>query len=86
MKEVSLLVLFDNHEFEDDNDISFSEYEYALSIIKLRAGAKYKSYDNIYNDIAAFLTEKLSYAFGSNVILVDNLQNVVLSSTPVTAM
>ena len=73
-------VLFDNHELEDDCGINFSEYNYALAMIKLRSGEKIKSYNEMYNNMAVFLTEKLSLAFSSNVMLVDNLQRIVLSN------
>ena len=75
-------VLFDNHELEDDCGIIFSDYNYELGMIKLRAGEKYKAYDDIYNNIAVYLTEKLSYAFNSSVMLVDNLQTLVMSTVP----
>jgi len=75
-------VLYYDHGLEDDCGINFSDYNCQMQIFKLYSGEKYKSYDNIYNNIAAFLTEKLSYAFNANVILVENLQSVVLSSVP----
>jgi len=75
-------VLFDNHELEDDCGIAFSEYNYELSMIKLRSGEKYKSYNDMYDKTAIFLMEKLSQAFNTNVMLVDNLQSIVLSTVP----
>jgi hypothetical protein len=73
-------ILFDNHELEDDCGIAFSEYNYVLDIIKLYSGEKYKMHDDVYNNISLLLTEKLSHAFSSNVMLVDNLQSIILST------
>jgi len=77
-------VLYGDHELEDDCGIAFSDYNYQLQILKLYSGEKYKSYENIYNNVATYLMEKLSYAFNSNVMLVDNLQSIVASTVPTT--
>jgi len=78
-------VLFGDHELEDDCGIVFSDYGYELSMIKLRSGEKYRAYDNLYENMAIFLTERLSYAFNTNVMLVDNLQSIILESAPVAS-
>ena len=73
-------VLYGNHGLDDGGGIIFSDYNYQMQILKLYSGEKYKSYDTIYNNIAVFLTEKLSLAFNASAILVDNLQSVVFST------
>ena len=79
-------VLYGEHGLEDDCGIDFSKFDYQMQILKLRSGEKYKSYNDIYNSMAAFLTEKLSLSLDSHVMLVNNLTNVVLSTIPAIAM
>ena len=76
-------VFYGDHGMEDDCGIIFSEYNYQIQILKLYSGQKYKSYNKMYNDIAEFLMENLSYELNANVMLVDNLQTIVMSSVPV---
>ena len=78
-------VLFDNHELEDDCGIVFTDYNYELGVIKLRIGQNYKYYDEMYDKTAMFLMEKLSYSLNANVMLVENLQTLVMSTIPVSA-
>jgi len=75
-------VLYGNHGLEDDCGINFSDYNYQMQMIKLRSGEKCKSYNDMYDKTAMFLMEKLSLAFNANVMLVDNLQSIVLSTVP----
>ena len=70
-------VLYGDHGLEDDCGIIFSAYNYEMQMIKLRSGEKYKSYDDMYDKTAMFLMEKLSGAFNTDVMLVDNLQILV---------
>jgi len=77
-------VLIDNHELEDDCGIIFSDYNYELGIIKLYSGKKNDYYDDMYEKMAMFLMKKLSYSLNANVMLVDNLQTLVLSTVPAT--
>ena len=70
-------VLYGDHGLEDDCGIVFSDYSYEIQMIKLRTGEKYNYYDEMYEKTAMFLAEKLSRAFGANVMLVDNLQILV---------
>ena len=83
-------ILYGDHELEDEQDeygqdIKFSEYEYTLSMIKLRAGEKYKTYNEVYNQMGRFLTEKLAYDLGARTMLVENLSKVVFSAVPAVA-
>ena len=78
-------ILYGDHDLEDDYGIKFTEYEYTLSMIKLRAGEKYKTYNEVYNQMARFLTEKLAYDLGVRTMLVENLDTIVFSAVPAVA-
>lgn len=70
--------LFDNHGMEDDVGIRFTEYDYCLSLIKLRRGGVSKEYEDLYQSLAKYYAAKISGITDTKCILVENLVRIIL--------
>lgn len=69
--------LMDNHELEDDFGIAFSKYKIQINMIQLTSGQVVNGYIKMVNSMSLYLADKLSQSLNTEVIVVEDLQELV---------
>lgn len=74
-------VLMGNHELEDDLGIAFTDYEIHINMIQLNSGQEIDGYIKMFNSISLYLADKISKMLKTEVIVVEDLQEIVHKSS-----
>ncbi|EGO63779.1 hypothetical protein [Acetonema longum] len=73
-------VLMGNHELEDDFGIAFTNYEIHINMIPLNSGQEIDGYIKMFNSISLYLADKISKTLKTEIIVVEDLQEIVYKS------
>lgn len=70
-------ILMGNHDLEDDFGIAFTNYEIQINMIQLSPGQEVTGYFQMFNSLSLYLAVKISKLLDTEVIVVEDLQEIV---------
>jgi hypothetical protein len=70
-------ILMGRHDLEDDFGIPFTNYEIQLNMIQLSSGQEIDSYLKMFTSLSLYLAERISKEFNTEVLIVEDLQEIV---------
>jgi hypothetical protein len=70
-------MLMESHNLDDDFGIPFTNYQIQINMIQLCLGQRHDSYLEMFKSISVYLADKISTIFNTEVIIVEELQNLI---------